>query len=100
MRFLPDDLRHRTVLDASGLAIGEVEDLLFDPTSWHIEALRIRLKREVTVKAGVESSRLRRAHIDVSTGAVQSIGDAVLLSVPLEELAAIAHEGHVRPPAG
>jgi sporulation protein YlmC with PRC-barrel domain len=81
-----NEIRQRTVIDAAGLAIGEVEEVLVDASSWRVEALRVRLRREVTDQVGATKGFFRRATIDVSTTAIQSIGDAVLLSVGAEHL--------------
>ena len=81
-----DEIRDRTVIDAAGLAIGEVEAVLMDPVSWHVDALRVRLRREVTEQVGATKSFFRKATIDVPTTAVQSVGDAILLRVKGEEL--------------
>jgi sporulation protein YlmC with PRC-barrel domain len=81
-----EDILQRTVIDAAGLAIGEVDSILLDPSSWLVKAIRIRLRREMTEQVGVKKSLFRKASVDIPTTAVQSIGDAVLLHVQAEEL--------------
>lgn len=84
--FSSDDIRARTVIDSAGLAIGEVEDILMDGTSWHVDALRVRLRREMTDQVGATRSFFRKASIDIPTSAIQSVGDAVLLLLKAEDL--------------
>jgi len=86
-----DDIRPRTVIDAAGLAIGEVDCVLLDPSSWHVDAIRVRLKREMTEQVGATKSLFRKATVDIPTAAIQSIGDAVLLRVKAEKLREAAH---------
>lgn len=81
-----NEIRQRTVIDAAGVAIGDVETVVMDPVSWHVDALRVRLRREMTEQVGATKSLFRKVTIDVPTTAVQSVGDAVLLHVTAAEL--------------
>ena len=86
-----DDIRERAVIDAAGLAIGEVDSLLIDPASWHVDAIHVRLRREMTEQVGAARSFFRKSTIDISTTLVQSVGDAVLLHVKADELRDSSH---------
>ena len=92
-----DSLMQRKVLDAAGHAIGEVEALLFDSTSWHVAIIRVLLRRDVAEQAGVHASVFKKAHIDIPTTMVQSVGDVVLLSVNVESLQGLSHPQHDAP---
>ncbi len=84
---LTDDSVHgRVVLTSDGLRIGHVNALLVDETDLRIGALQIKLDKSAAERIGVEHSVLRGAMIEIPIENVQSIGDAVLLAVPLEGL--------------
>jgi len=80
------ELQHRTVLDAGGRSIGEVDAVFFDPVSWRVTFFRVKIRRDLAHEAGVHASMFRSAHVDVPTAMIQSIGDAVLLAVGIEAL--------------
>lgn len=86
-----NEIHQRTVIDASGTAIGEVDGIVMDPASWRVEALRVRLSREATEQVGAAKGLFRKAVIDISTTAIQSVGDTVLLRMRAEDLRALPH---------
>lgn len=95
-----DELRHRTVLDSAGFAIGEVDALLLDAQTWHVDVMRVKLRKDVADQAGVASSLFRKPHIGVSTRHIQSVGDAVILSVKVDSLRDDDVERQAPPPHG
>jgi sporulation protein YlmC with PRC-barrel domain len=86
MQLSDEQLRGRSVIAADGQAIGEVGALLIDPSAWTVVALRVKLHNAVAETIGAARSILRAATIELSVRLVQSVGDAVLLSVPTPEL--------------
>src|SRR5262245_19898534 len=46
MRYSDEELRDKTVIGADGHVVGEVSALFVDPSSWTIDALRVKLRRE------------------------------------------------------
>lgn len=97
MRVSIDELRHTTVVDSAGMAIGEVDGFSLDSQSRQLETLRVKLKRELAEQAGTRSSLFHKALIEVPMQLVQSIGDAVLLQVRFEELMRAADQGAPAP---
>jgi sporulation protein YlmC with PRC-barrel domain len=85
MRFTDDSLHHRVVLSSDGLAIGEITKL-FVEADWRIRAFEVKLRKEIADRIGVHRRLLHGATLEISTEQVQSIGDAVILSVPAEAL--------------
>ncbi len=75
------ELRDRTVIGADGNAIGEVAAMIVDSDSWSVKAVRVRLRREVAEQVGVSHSLFRASTVDVAVDHVQSVGDAVVLTV-------------------
>jgi sporulation protein YlmC with PRC-barrel domain len=86
MQVSDEHFRGRGVIAADGQAIGEVAELLIDTASWTIISLQIKLQKAVAEQIGATRSLLRAATVDVPVRMVQSVGDAVLLSVPMLEL--------------
>jgi sporulation protein YlmC with PRC-barrel domain len=85
MRLTDDSLRGRVVVSNDGFAIGEISKL-FVENDWHVHAFEVKLRRDAAERIGIQRSLFHGATIEVPTKLVQSIGDAVLLSVPAESL--------------
>jgi sporulation protein YlmC with PRC-barrel domain len=86
MQVSDEHLRGRTVIAADGQAIGEVGALLIDTSGWTIVSLQIKLHKAVAEQLGAARGILRAATLELPVRMVQSVGDAVLLSVPTLEL--------------
>jgi sporulation protein YlmC with PRC-barrel domain len=86
MHVSDETLRGRTVIAADGQAIGEVAALFIDTSKWIIVALQIKLSKSVAEQIGAARGLLRAATLELPVRMVQSVGDAVLLSVPTLEL--------------
>jgi sporulation protein YlmC with PRC-barrel domain len=85
------ELRERTVIGADGNAIGQVAALVIDSDSWTVKAVRIKLRSNVAEQVGAEHSIFRASTIDVGTEHVQSVGDAVVLTISANGLVSAAH---------
>jgi sporulation protein YlmC with PRC-barrel domain len=86
MQVSDEHFRGRTVIAADGQAIGEVGALVIDTSAWNIVALQIKLNNAVADQLGAVRRILRAATLELPVRMVQSVGDAVLLSVPTPEL--------------
>jgi sporulation protein YlmC with PRC-barrel domain len=86
MHVSDEHLRGRTVIAADGQAIGEVAALVIDPAAWAIVTLQVKLNKMAAEQLGASHSLLRAATIELPVKVVQSVGDAVLLSLPTQEL--------------
>ena len=86
MQVSDEQLRGRTVVAADGKAIGEVVALSIDTSTWIVVALQIKLNKSVAEQIGAARGLLRAATLELPVRMVQSVGDAVLLSVPTLEL--------------
>lgn len=73
-------------MQPDGHAIGEVAALFVDTSAWTIVALQIKLHKAAAEQLGAARGILRTATLDLPVRMVQSVGDAVLLSVPTLEL--------------
>jgi len=86
MHVSDEHLRGRTVIAADGQAIGEVAALFIDTSTWMIVALQVKLSKAAAEQLGVARGLLRAATLELSVRMVQSVADAVLLSIPTLEL--------------
>jgi sporulation protein YlmC with PRC-barrel domain len=81
-----EDFRGRPVIAADGHTIGAVAALFIDTSTWTIVALQIKLHKAAAEQLGAARSILRAATVELPVRLVQSVGDAVLLSIPMLEL--------------
>jgi len=86
-----EHLRGRTVIAADGQTIGEMAALFVDTSKWMILALQIKLTKSAAEQLGAAKSLLRAATLDLPVRLIQSVGDAVLLSIPTVGIAAESH---------
>ena len=86
MRLSDDDIRGRTVISADGLAVGEIAAVFLDSDAWRVEALQVKLRKEMADQLGAERSMFQAGTLEVPVQMVQSVGDAVILGVPADDL--------------
>ena len=79
-------LSGRSVIDSSGRAIGEVVGLLIDMERWSIEALRVKLHKDVTEEINASHGMFRAARLDVPIAFVHNVSDSIVLSGPIASL--------------
>jgi sporulation protein YlmC with PRC-barrel domain len=79
-------LSGRSVIDSSGRSVGEVVGLLIDPETWRIDALRVKLHKDVTEEIGASHGTFRAARLDVPTAFIHNVSDAIVLSGPIGTL--------------
>jgi len=86
MRLSDANLRGRTVIASDGLAIGEIAALFVEGDSWRVESLQVKLRKEVADRLGADRGVFHAGALEIPTSMVQSAGDAVVLSVAVDEL--------------
>ncbi len=74
------------MIAADGQAIGEVAALFLDSDEWRIESLQIKLRNEVADQLGAARNIFHAGTLEIPIRMVQSVGDAVVLSVNAKEL--------------
>lgn len=77
-----DEFRGLTIVGAGGDVIGELASLCVDTQSWRVDSVRVKLRKEVADRLGAERSLFQAGAIEVPVSMTQSVGDAVVLSVP------------------
>ncbi len=86
MRLPDDNLRGRVVISGDGIAIGEITRVFIDSAEWRVDALQVKLRKDSADRLGASRTWRHAASIEIPTRVVQSVGDAVILAVPLASL--------------
>jgi sporulation protein YlmC with PRC-barrel domain len=86
MRLSDESIRGRTVIASDGLTLGSVALLFIDATGWRVESLQVSLHKEVADRLGAGRGWFRSGTVEIPVAMVQSVGDAVVLAVKLDEL--------------
>ncbi|WP_373046947.1 PRC-barrel domain-containing protein [Vulgatibacter sp.] len=87
MRLSDDDLHGRSVIAADGMAIGELSVFYFDSDTWQVQSCEVKLRKDAAERLGAERSMFRGpGTIEIPTRLIRSVGDAILLSVTIDEL--------------
>ena len=86
MRLSDETIRGKTVVGADGQVIGEVSALFLNSEEWRIESLQVKLRRETADHIGASHGIFHAGSIEIPVGSVQSVGDAVVLSVAVDDL--------------
>jgi sporulation protein YlmC with PRC-barrel domain len=86
MRLSDENLKGRTVVSADGQAVGEVAALFLDSEAWRVESLQVKLRNSVADQLGATRNIFHSGTLEVPVRMIQSVGDAIVLSVPAVEL--------------
>lgn len=86
MRLSDENLRGRTVITADGQAIGEIAAIFLDSDAWRVESLEVKLRNDVADQLGATRGMFHAGTLEMPIRMVQSVGDAVVLSVAAQEL--------------
>ncbi len=86
MRLSDENLRGRTVISANGQAIGEIAAVYVETDDWRVDTLRVTLRNEAADQLGATRSLFHSGTLEIPIGMVQSVGDAVVLSVTADAL--------------
>lgn len=86
MRLSYRALHGMTVIAGDGHAIGELLGLFLDGETWRVESLQIKLRPDIADRLGTKRSMFHAGEAEIPIGLVQSVGDALILSVDVERL--------------
>lgn len=86
MKRAEENLHGRTVLSSDGIAIGEITKLFVEDTDWRVASIQVKLRKEIAERLGASRSLLHPALVEIPTDHVQSVGDAVILTVAVDTL--------------
>jgi sporulation protein YlmC with PRC-barrel domain len=80
-------LNGRKVLTSDARNIGDVVDVAFDPQTWTVETIGVRLSKEAAEELGVERKLWGSHVLRLPTTEVRAVGaDSVILHLPWEAL--------------
>lgn len=60
--------------------------LFIDSDAWRVESLQVKLRKDVADRLGADRSMFHAGALEIPTSMIQSVGDAVVLSVAIDEL--------------
>ena len=83
------DLKGKDVLTQDGLEAGSIEDVVVDHETWTVQALVVKLERELLERFAMKKPMFGSQTIRLQTGHVSGVGDKVILHKSLEELTTI-----------
>ena len=86
MRLSDETIRGKPVVGSDGQVIGEVSALFLNSEEWRIESLQVKLRRETADHIGASHSIFHAGSIEIPVASVQSVGDAIVLSVAVDDL--------------
>jgi sporulation protein YlmC with PRC-barrel domain len=86
MRLSDDSLRGKTVIASDGLAVGSIALLFIDSDAWCVESIQVKLNKDIADRLGAGRSWLHAGEVEIPIRMVQSVGDAVVLSVAVDGL--------------
>ena len=71
----------------------------FESEGWRVEALNIKLVKDIADKIGAPRSVLHAGALEIPIRIVQSVGDSIVLSVPVGDLRKVLPGEGERAPA-
>jgi sporulation protein YlmC with PRC-barrel domain len=86
MRLSDESIRGKPVVGSDGQVIGEVAALFLDSDECRVESLQVKLRRETADRIGASRTIFHAGTIEIPVGNVQSVGDAVVLAVAVDDL--------------
>jgi len=86
MNLSANDITGRTIVGAGGDVIGELANVCVDTESWRVDSVRVTLRKEVADRLGAERSLFQAGSVQIPVSLIQSVGDAVVLSVSVSGL--------------
>jgi sporulation protein YlmC with PRC-barrel domain len=98
LQLFDTDLHGRTVIGSDGLAIGELSACFIDSETWRVASLQVKLRRDVADRLGAGRNLFHAAAVEIPIRLVQSVGDAILLAVPVDELRQVLPSAAVTAP--
>lgn len=86
MRLSDKTLHGRTVISADGAVVGIVTELFISTSEWRIESITAELRKDIADRIGADRSIFHPGVIELPVSLIQSVGDAVVLTIEVEQL--------------
>ncbi len=82
----PSELEGKNVIGTGGKIVGTVSGIEFEPLSWKVTRLQVRLSDDAVQTLGYKKPFLGHVEILVSVDAVKGVSDVVTLNKSITEL--------------
>jgi sporulation protein YlmC with PRC-barrel domain len=86
MRLSDENLRGRIIIAADGQVVGEIGALFLESETWRVVSLQAKLGKEIADQIGADRGMFHAGTLEIPVRIVQSVGDTVVLSVPIDGL--------------
>ncbi len=86
MRLSNENLRGRTIIAADGQVVGVIAALFLESDTWRVESLQAKLGKDIADRIGSDRSLFHAGTLEIPVRMVQSVGDTVVLTVPVDGL--------------
>jgi sporulation protein YlmC with PRC-barrel domain len=86
MRLSDENIRGRTVIAADGQVVGEITALFLESDAWRVESLQVKLGKDIADQIGADRSIFHAGTLEIPVRKIQSVGDTVVLSIPVDGL--------------
>ena len=85
-----EQIKGRTVIDANGRSIGQLEELFLDddsiPIGLRVSSIRVKLHSAIADEVGLPRGAFHPAILEIPALALQAFGDAIILNVNIASL--------------
>jgi sporulation protein YlmC with PRC-barrel domain len=79
------EILDKEVIAQDGTNVGKIKDLLFDHSSWNVNALVVELEKSIAQEFNVKKT-FGKTRIRVSVHHISGMSDRIVLRVPKHEL--------------
>jgi sporulation protein YlmC with PRC-barrel domain len=86
MRLSDENIRGRTIIAADGQVVGEIIALFLESDAGRVESLQAKLGKDIADQIGADRSMFHAGTLEIPVRMVQSVGDTVVLTVPIHGL--------------
>lgn len=83
-----DEMTGKDVISQDGREVGKVDDLVLDHESWKVQALLIKLERELLEEFAMKRPMFGTQTVRLPVAFVSGVSDKVILQKKLDELTA------------
>ena len=83
---LPSDLNGKNVIAAGAVIVGSTSGIAFDPSTWDVTHILIKLSEKSIETFGYQKRMLGRVAVRLPTDAIDAVADVVALNKTVKEL--------------
>jgi sporulation protein YlmC with PRC-barrel domain len=83
MRITDQNIHRKHVITADGHVVGTVDTVFIDTAELRVDALSVAVRKDVAERLGLPHGTFRKAVVEIPARDVQSVGETVVLGIPL-----------------